>query len=282
MTKILLSELFKLGFFYSISFRSPNQLPSPFDYENRVGFYSKSFSTEYLWERENGGFYYGRENKGIIKAKDVIWNKMKLGTIEFGFRDFVRTARNINNQECFTQFVIENKNLNVGLGYSYLWEDNLKHPVNCLRTVLNFHKVLDFNFSLTTNFWDRSLWDIYLGKEFAFNPFGFNIFSFKFVNFAKYNLKGEKRIPENEYWQIKSLLELDFDLEKIMVPKWQKKRNIQPFKINTDSLEIKTDKVDSVKIKLDSLMNELNKKIDSTNINLNRFFEKIDSLLEGR
>jgi len=215
--EFLLKELVKFSFFYSLSFRSPYQLPNSYDYEHKIGYGSKNFSSEYLWERENGCQFYGREHKGVFDVKNISWKDIKSGKVVLGYRDFVRTAREINMQEVYSAYEVDWRDIGVGVGYSYLWENNLKHPVSCIRINVEGEKWLKFSFALTTNFWDRSLWDVYMGKSVKIHlPSGFeDILGIEFENYVKYNLKGEQRIPENEYWQIKSELRFKFDLTKL-------------------------------------------------------------------
>ncbi len=93
----------------SFSFRTANLSEKPFDYEIQGGLAGKTNKISYMFERENGTDYYG--------------NDIKLSIKYFEFTNYIKTAKQINNQG-FSFLYPKQKNLLIGCTYNLKkWED---------------------------------------------------------------------------------------------------------------------------------------------------------------
>ena len=192
----LLETLLTFSLWFSISIRTPNQDVNTLDHELCLGLKTNKMFSEYMIERENGEKYYGRENWFIKDIKDF----GNIGRIELGFKDFVRTARDINVQEVSKIFKTDWKSLTFGSGYSYLWQDNFHIPHSCMISTLEFNGLITTKISHTTDFSGYRVVDMYIGK---------NIVIWKgFVDLETY-LK--YRTEENEWFQFKTNFKININ-----------------------------------------------------------------------
>jgi len=91
----------------SISIRSANQPSNPFDYEITGGLRGENNRAVFLYERENGHYYTGRD--------------IFIGNKRFEFVDFMKSAKSINYQRFSFFQPLENIPIGFGKYKIYLW-----------------------------------------------------------------------------------------------------------------------------------------------------------------
>jgi len=220
VTALLLKELVAFTFAFSYSERLatvPNWRDYPTDYEWRIGGRTKSFESTWGWEREIGQTGILRENRYVFEVKDIKFNEIEIGKFKLGGSDYARSIWDINYQEQYALFEtsIPKFDLSVGVGASYLWENDFKNPAVCLKTTFGLNSIVDINFSQETDFQERCNRNLYIGKSFLYKLPVMDILNFRFTVYHK-RLWTESKLRA---LQSKGNVELEFDLSKFLFPK---------------------------------------------------------------
>lgn len=252
---------------FSFSARSPYQENiEKLDFEYRAGFKTEKTFSEWMYERENGKYYSGRENWMIKDFKDVNFKTVKIGVIESGVKDFQRSAKAIDEQEIYILFKSNWKYITAGAGYSYVWQNQI--PAQCLKVRLEFNKVVRAKLEHTTDFYDRRITDIYLGKEIALlNHF------VELETYVKYRADPKSY---GDWFQAKIIFR--FCVNRLWgLLKRSTNKSLDLLDKDIGEMDEELDEVDE---ELNELEKEIDNSIDSLDKNLDEELDELDKILD--